>query len=149
MTGRIPSTIGCLTELRMLMLHRNDLEGPVPEELGNCRSLEEIHLSFLPRLGGALPASFGGLQQLQVALPKVTAPPPPPSLAVPAAGAASAAAASSPPASQQPAVESAQMDTDAERAKREAAEQLQRSQKRQQAANGTAAGTSIDGESRG
>ena len=56
--------LGCLTELRELHLHRNDWEGSVPEEIGNCRSLSQLHLSFIPRLRGALPASFGRLQEL-------------------------------------------------------------------------------------
>ena len=36
----------------------------MPEEIGNCASLKTLVLHTNPRLGGALPASIGRLQQL-------------------------------------------------------------------------------------
>ena len=67
--GHIPSTVGCLTELKELRLSRNYFEGTVPETLGNCVRLKDLALSNNPRLSGSLPASLSRMPELKVSLP--------------------------------------------------------------------------------
>ena len=45
MTGVIPTTIGQLRHLRVLDLHLHHLDGPLPQSLRECESLEELDLT--------------------------------------------------------------------------------------------------------
>jgi len=70
--GRVPLSIGDLDHLRYLSLNQNwNVLGPLPTEIGNLTSLEELDLSY-NALGvlsnGGIPASFGGLTNLRVLL---------------------------------------------------------------------------------
>ena len=87
--GTIPSWIGKLTRLQVLLLAGNKFEGAIPEAIGDLSSLKVLHLggnaltesipSSLGKLNalehlvldnnalqGELPASIGNLQKLQI-----------------------------------------------------------------------------------
>lgn len=64
LTGTIPAgTIGNLTELRVLSLRMNALEGPLPSDLGSCANLRNIYLHG-NAFSGEIPASLFSLTNL-------------------------------------------------------------------------------------
>lgn len=65
LSGRIPSDINTLTELRTLDLHDNELSGKIPPQLGSLRALEYLDLSAND-LTGAVPPEFGSLERLEL-----------------------------------------------------------------------------------
>ncbi|KAL8061357.1 hypothetical protein ABFX02_02G081500 [Erythranthe guttata] len=58
LTGRIPSTIGLVDKLEVVRLDRNLLSGPVPPNLNNLVSVQELYLSN-NALTGSLPNLTG------------------------------------------------------------------------------------------
>ncbi|ESQ52177.1 hypothetical protein EUTSA_v10016417mg [Eutrema salsugineum] len=85
--GPLPTELGKLDQLRLLILHNNDLYDSIPTALGNCTALEEVYLQNnyftgpIPSemgnlfglknldissndLSGAIPASLGQLKKL-------------------------------------------------------------------------------------
>ena len=64
LSGRIPSEIGDLVELRRLDIRDNELTGEVPFELGHLQNLRELVLDH-NRLGGGIPFSLGDLENLK------------------------------------------------------------------------------------
>ena len=65
LSGKIPSEIGDLAELRRLHLWDNELAGQVPFELGNLRNLRELVIDQ-NRLSGGIPPSLGDLAKLEI-----------------------------------------------------------------------------------
>ncbi|RVX18008.1 putative inactive receptor kinase [Vitis vinifera] len=64
LTGKIPAgIIGNLTELRVLSLRMNALEGPLPSDLGSCADLRNLYL-FGNAFSGEIPASLFGLTKI-------------------------------------------------------------------------------------
>lgn len=64
LTGKIPAgIIGNLTELRVLSLRMNALEGPLPSDLGSCADLRNLYL-FGNAFSGEIPTSLFGLTNL-------------------------------------------------------------------------------------
>ena len=64
LAGRIPSTIGDLTNLETLRLTDNSLRGEIPSELGSLKSLQVLELAD-NNLSGEIPPELGGLTNLQ------------------------------------------------------------------------------------
>ncbi|GER24606.1 leucine-rich repeat receptor-like protein kinase family protein [Striga asiatica] len=64
LTGRIPATIGKLESLQQLDLSRNNLSGPIPVEIGELGNLSILDLS-LNFLQGSLPGSMGRLKSIE------------------------------------------------------------------------------------
>ena len=64
LTGTVPTWLGDLAHLEELTLWGNRLFGPIPLSLGNLNNLEELYLSQ-NRLTGAIPASLGDLTNLR------------------------------------------------------------------------------------
>ena len=65
LSGKIPSEIGDLAELRRLHFWDNELAGQVPFELGNLRNLRELVIDQ-NRLSGGIPPSLGDLTKLEI-----------------------------------------------------------------------------------
>ena len=63
LTGPIPETLGQLKSLHTLWLHTNQLTGPIPETLGQLNNLEYLALS-INRLTGPIPAALGQIKSL-------------------------------------------------------------------------------------
>ena len=63
LSGRIPSSLGSLSNLKHLSLSGNELTGPVPPELGNLTNLQGLHLDD-NQLTGSIPSGLGGLNNL-------------------------------------------------------------------------------------
>ena len=63
LTGRIPSELGGLTNLRTLYLERNELTGAIPPELGNLANLRWLDLAE-NYLTGRIPPELGNLAHL-------------------------------------------------------------------------------------
>ena len=64
LTGPIPAELGKLASLDTLYLSGNDLTGPVPAELGNLASLEWLYLAYND-LTGSIPPELGKLGSLR------------------------------------------------------------------------------------
>ena len=64
LTGGLPSDIGNLSELRVLLLNDNALSGAIPSELGNLSRLETLDIGQ-NRLDGAIPSELGNLSSLR------------------------------------------------------------------------------------
>lgn len=61
--GPIPTELGNLTQLTVLSLNGNHLNGSVPESLGNLSSLTRLDISY-DLLSGSIPVSFAKLTNL-------------------------------------------------------------------------------------
>ena len=61
--GRLPGTIGSLTELTYLDLSRNYFTGNIPSELGNLSNLTYLNLADND-LSGSIPSELGNLANL-------------------------------------------------------------------------------------
>lgn len=64
LTGPIPAELGDLATLEQLELDRNRLTGPIPPELGKLTKLMGLHL-FTNNLAGPLPPELGNLTSLR------------------------------------------------------------------------------------
>ena len=67
LTGTIPSSLGNLTNLRLLWLAYNQLSGSIPSSLGNLTNLQVLDLSN-NRLTGTIPSQLGNLTNLELLL---------------------------------------------------------------------------------
>jgi hypothetical protein len=65
LSSTIPSEIGMLEALEILILRGNDLNGTLISEIGNLGSLDNLDLSS-NRLSGELPTEVGGLTRLRL-----------------------------------------------------------------------------------
>ncbi|XP_058114826.1 MDIS1-interacting receptor like kinase 2-like [Magnolia sinica] len=63
LTGSIPSTLGNLTKLTVLMLGRNQISGSIPPQFGNLMNLHGLDLS-INLLTGYIPSTLGNLTKL-------------------------------------------------------------------------------------
>lgn len=59
LTGKIPESLYNLSNLTVLYLNMNDLEGTISTNIGNLQKLNELTLSDNPSLHGALPSELG------------------------------------------------------------------------------------------
>ena len=64
LTGSIPTSIGDLTEMRLLHLSDNNLSGSIPAEMANCKFLIRLYLDRNDLVGG-VPAFLGSLNILR------------------------------------------------------------------------------------
>ncbi len=62
--GEIPEEVGNLASLRVLSIYGNRLSGPIPESLGNLGNLEKLELTF-NTLSGSIPTTIGNMSSLQ------------------------------------------------------------------------------------
>ena len=65
LNGPLPVEIGSLSALEQLILEFNSLTGALPSQLGDLSQLRLLHLSVNPLLSGGIPAELGNLSQLQ------------------------------------------------------------------------------------
>ena len=65
LNGPIPTELGNLGSLEGLRLSRNDLSGPIPPELGSLANLETLFLGD-NELTGAIPPELGNLANLEI-----------------------------------------------------------------------------------
>lgn len=65
--GPIPSTLGGLTDIKLLALQNNSLTGQIPDELGNLEDLEALRLAG-NNLSGTVPVGLCDLQRDRVDL---------------------------------------------------------------------------------
>lgn len=56
--GTLPSSIGQLSKLITLDLHRNKITGPIPSTIGNCVLLRTLDLSY-NEITGHIPSTIG------------------------------------------------------------------------------------------
>ncbi|XP_020096126.1 leucine-rich repeat receptor-like serine/threonine-protein kinase At1g17230 isoform X1 [Ananas comosus] len=63
--GGVPKELGRLSMLKRLYIYRNQLDGTIPKELGDCRSAIEIDFSE-NRLAGTIPGELGRIQTLRL-----------------------------------------------------------------------------------
>jgi len=63
LSGRIPESIGTLTELKQLGLKNNNLSGEIRKSIGNLTQLTQLSLSK-NSLSGAIPDTIGNLKSL-------------------------------------------------------------------------------------
>ena len=68
LTGPIPPELGNLTSLEELRLEGNDLTGPIPPGFGNLTSLTGLYLSGNSGMAGILPTELTGLGRLETLL---------------------------------------------------------------------------------
>ena len=61
--GRLPSEICLLTHLKVLFLHSNNLNGPIPPSLGNLNNLVKLFL-LDNSLSSSIPPNIGNLRSL-------------------------------------------------------------------------------------
>ena len=64
----MPARLGELTELELLLLENNELEGPVPHEFGALTALRQLNLTNNAGMTGTLPAELTALARLDVFL---------------------------------------------------------------------------------
>lgn len=64
LNGTLPSAIGDLGQLQILLLSQNQLSGPIPTTLGQLTNLTRLDLSS-NQLSGAIPAEIGSLTNLR------------------------------------------------------------------------------------
>ncbi len=64
LNGRIPASLGQLTNLQRLFLDSNQLSGSIPDSLGQLTNLQHLHLDS-NQLRGSIPDSLGQLTNLQ------------------------------------------------------------------------------------
>ena len=64
LTGKVPSELGGLSNLRSLYLYGHQLTGPIPMELGGLAKLESLYLHD-NQLTGPIPSDLGGLTNLR------------------------------------------------------------------------------------
>ena len=64
LNGPIPPELGNLTKLERLDLSYNGLNGPIPPELGNLHSLVFLDLSYNGLITGPIPPELGNLRSL-------------------------------------------------------------------------------------
>ena len=62
--GTIPSSIGNLSDLRLIYLQDNELTGTIPSSIGNLSDLQSLFL-FSNQLTGTIPPEIGNLSNLQ------------------------------------------------------------------------------------
>ncbi|KAL5543269.1 hypothetical protein UlMin_010979 [Ulmus minor] len=65
LNGTIPSSLGNLSNLRVVDLSYNQLNGTIPSSLGNLSNLRVVDLSY-NQLNGTIPSSLGNLSNLRV-----------------------------------------------------------------------------------
>ena len=65
LTGAIPTELGSLTSLQLLILSENQLTGPIPPELGRLTNLVVLAL-WGNQLTGPIPAQLGDLANLEL-----------------------------------------------------------------------------------
>lgn len=65
LTGRLPRTLGTLSELQILWLTNDKITGGISAELGSLSNLKWLNLSG-NQLSGGMPAELGGLASLEL-----------------------------------------------------------------------------------
>jgi Leucine-rich repeat (LRR) protein len=65
LTGKLPASLGNLTNLTSLDLEGNAISGPLPTSLGKLGQLQTLHLG-LNQLSGAIPRELGSLGKLLI-----------------------------------------------------------------------------------
>lgn len=65
LSGSLPSELGNLTELEVLALNGNFISGSIPSSIGELHNLKQLHLSS-NQLTGTLPPSINKLKELEV-----------------------------------------------------------------------------------
>ena len=65
LTGRLPVSVGKCVKVKELYLWGNQLEGSIPDELGDCAAMEDLQLAD-NKLTGRVPASLGKCAKLKV-----------------------------------------------------------------------------------
>ncbi|KAE8671834.1 hypothetical protein F3Y22_tig00111917pilonHSYRG00182 [Hibiscus syriacus] len=65
LSGDVPSSLGILSKLRVLILSQNNLQGNIPGELGGLVNLEQLDLSY-NNLSGEIPQELGRLKSLAI-----------------------------------------------------------------------------------
>ncbi|CAM9803164.1 unnamed protein product [Ectocarpus sp. 13 AM-2016] len=63
--GPMPAELGALAELKELWLHINKLEGPITPEIGSLAALRLLYLGG-NQLSGCIPGALGFLSNLEV-----------------------------------------------------------------------------------
>ncbi|RZC80072.1 hypothetical protein C5167_042649 [Papaver somniferum] len=65
LNGSIPVEIGDLMNLKSLNLQKNSLSGYIPQEIGNCKQLQLFSVEN-NNLQGRIPASIGKIEALEI-----------------------------------------------------------------------------------
>ena len=66
LSGQLPTSLGNLTELKILIMSRNSLTGELPETIGQLSQLEEMKFHIGNSIAGAIPESIGNLSNLKI-----------------------------------------------------------------------------------